>query len=75
MKNVLWAYILQKPHKVLSVKAWLLQYEKRLNNMDHMRISSTDPSSGILSQTKQLKRLARDITKVPKQTEAKIDSE
>ena len=29
-----------------------LQYEKRLNNMDHMRISSTEPSSGILSQTK-----------------------
>ena len=43
--NVLWAYILQKPHKVLSVKAWLLQYEKRLNNMDRMRISSTEPSS------------------------------
>ena len=53
-KNVLWlwAYILQEPHKVLSVKAWLLQYEKRLNNMDHMRISSTDPSSVIPSQTK-----------------------
>ena len=74
-KHVLWAYILQKPHKVLSVKAWLLQYEKRLNNMDHMRISSTEPSSGILSQTKKLKRLARDVTKVPKQTEAKMDGE
>ena len=52
-KNVLWAYILQKPHKVLSVKAWLkLQYDKRLNIMDHMRISSTEPSLVILSQTK-----------------------
>ena len=51
-KNVLWAYILQKPHKVLSVKAWVLQYEKRLNNKDHVRISSTEPSSMILSQTK-----------------------
>ena len=24
----------KKTHKVLSVKAWILQYEKRLNNMD-----------------------------------------
>ena len=54
-KNVLWAYILQKPHKILSVKVWLSQYEKRLNNIDHMRISSTEPSSVILSQTKWLK--------------------
>ena len=71
---MLWAYILQKPHKVLSVKAWLLQYEKRLNNMDHMRISSTEPSSVILSQI-VAKKFKRDITKVPQQTEAKRDGE
>ena len=39
-----------------------------------MRISSTEPSSVILSQTKQLKKLKRDITKVPKQTDAKMDA-
>ena len=51
-KNVLWTYILQKPHKVFSVKAWLLQHENKLNIMDHMRISSTEPSPVILSETK-----------------------
>ena len=40
-----------------------------------MRISSTEPSSVILRQTKKLKKLKRDITKVPKQTEAKRDGE
>ena len=74
-KNVLWAFILQKPYKVLSVKAWLLQYDERLNNMDYMRISSTESSSVILSQTKKLKKLERDITKVPKETEAIRDGE
>ena len=44
-----------------------------INSMDHMRISSTGPSSVILSKTKQFKKLKRDITKVPKQTYAKRD--
>ena len=42
-----------------------------INNMDHMRISGKEPSSVILSQTKQFKKLKRDVTKVPKEAEAK----
>ena len=34
-----------------------------INNMDHMRISGTDPSSVILSQTKLFKRLNIDAQK------------
>ena len=45
-----------------------------INNMDHMRISATEPSSVILSQTKQFKKLKRDVTKVPKEAEAKRDA-
>ena len=63
-----------------------LQYKKRLlprcihhfisdliNNMDHMRISGTEPSSVILSQTKYLKKLKNDAQKLPKQDKAKRD--
>ena len=32
-----------------------------------MRISGTEPSSGILSQTKKFQKLESDILKVPKQ--------
>ena len=35
--------------------------------MDHMRISGTEPSSVILSQTKKFKKLQSDGQKVPKQ--------
>ena len=44
-----------------------------INDMDHMRILGTEPSSVILSQTKQFQKLESDILKVPKQTEAKRD--
>ena len=33
--------------------------------MDHMRISGTEPSSAILSQTMQFKKLKSDDTNVP----------
>ena len=33
--------------------------------MDHMRISGTEPSSVILSQTKTFKKLKSDAQKVP----------
>ena len=39
--------------------------------MDHMRISGTEPSSVILSQTKCFKKL--DAQKLPKQAKAKRD--
>ena len=39
------------------------------NNMNHMRISGTEPSSVILRQTKCFKKLKIDAPKVPKQTE------
>ena len=43
---------------VYNVKAWLLEYEKRLNDMDHMRISSIEPSSVILAkQTKNVEKM------------------
>ena len=38
--------------------------------MDHMRISGTEPSSVILSQTMIFKNLKGDDPKVPKQAEA-----
>ena len=37
-----------------------------------MRISGTEPSSVILSQTRYFKKLKIDAPKVPKQAEAKI---
>ena len=41
--------------------------------MDHMRISGTEPSSLILSQTMKFKKLKSDDPKVPKPAEAKRD--
>ena len=41
--------------------------------MDHMRISGTEPSSVILSQTMKFKKLKSDGRKLPKQAEAKSD--
>ena len=41
--------------------------------MYHMRISGTEPSSVILSQTMKLEKLKSDDPKVPKQAEAKRD--
>ena len=41
-----------------------------INNMDHMRISGTEPSIMILSQTKQFKKLKSDAKRVPKQAKA-----
>ena len=41
--------------------------------MDHMRISGTEPSSVILSQTMKFKNLKSDDPKVPKQAKAKRD--
>ena len=38
-----------------------------------MRISGTEPSSVILSQTKKFQKLKMDNPKVPKQAEAKRD--
>ena len=39
-------------------------------NMDHMRISGTEPSSVILSQKRNFQKLKRDVPNVPKQAEA-----
>ena len=44
-----------------------------INNMDHMRISGTEPSSVIRSQTKWFQKLKIDAQKVPKQAKAKRD--
>ena len=44
-----------------------------INNMDHMRISGTEPSSVILSKKKYFQKLKRDVQNVPKQVEAKRD--
>ena len=44
-----------------------------INNMDHMRISGTEPSSVILSQKKYCQKLKRDVPNVSKQAEAKRD--
>ena len=41
--------------------------------MDHMRISGTEPSSVILSQSMKFKKLKSDDPKVPKQAKAKRD--
>ena len=43
------------------------------DNMDHMRISGTEPSSLIRRQTKYFQKLESDVTKVPKQGWAKRD--
>ena len=40
--------------------------------MDHMRISGTEPSSVILSQTEWFQKLKIDAPKVPKQAEAEM---
>ena len=44
-----------------------------INNIDHMRISGTETSSVILSQTMKFKKLTSDAPKVPKQAEDKRD--
>ena len=41
--------------------------------MHHMRISGTEPSSVILSQTKLFKKMKSDAPKVPKEAKAKRD--
>ena len=41
------------------------------NNMDHVRISATEHSSVILSQTKLFQKLKSDVPKVPKQAKPK----
>ena len=41
--------------------------------MDHMRISGTEPSSVILSQTKSFQNLKGDAQNVPKQDKAERD--
>ena len=45
----------------------------KYNDMDYMRISGTEPSSVILSQTCCIKKLKINDKKVPKQAEAKRD--
>ena len=44
-----------------------------INNMDHTRISGTEPLSVILSQKMKFKKLKSEDPKVPKQAEAKRD--
>ena len=44
-----------------------------INNMDHMRISDTEPSSVILGRTMYFEKLKSDAPKVQKQAEAKWD--
>ena len=44
-----------------------------INNMDHMRISSAEPSSVISSQIKKFQKLKSGVPKVPKQAGAKRD--
>ena len=44
-----------------------------INNMDHMRISGTEPSSVIRSQKRNFIKVRRDVLNVPKQAEAKRD--
>ena len=43
-----------------------------IHNMDHMRISGTEPSSVVLSQRRNFKSW-KDVPNVPKQAEAKRD--
>ena len=77
MRYFLGVYI---EHRMLGTTKQSNKYEKRLllicihhfdsdviNNMDHVRISGTSPSSVILSQTKYFnKNLKSDAQKVPK---------
>ena len=62
----------------MSPAATMLKYGKFEsdfnNNMDHMRIPSSETSSEILSQTMLLKQLKCDIQNA-KQTEVKRDCE
>ena len=44
-----------------------------INNMDHMRISGTEPSSVILSQTKSFQNVTINVQKVSKQAGATRD--
>ena len=44
-----------------------------MNNMDHMRIPGTEPSSVILSLTMKFKKFNSDYPKVSKQSEGKRD--
>ena len=44
-----------------------------INNMDHMRIKVTEPSSVTPSQTKKFTNMKSDAPKVPKQAKAKWD--
>ena len=46
-----------------------------MNNMDHMRISGTEPSSVILSQTNWSKKMKMMPKKCQKQAKAKMDGE
>ena len=60
-------------------KRLLLRYIHRfksdlINNMDHMRISGTEPSSVILSKTKLFKKLKSGAPKVSNQALAKWDN-
>ena len=41
--------------------------------MGHMHISSTEPSSVIISQTKKFKKMESEAQKVPKQAKVKRD--
>ena len=43
-----------------------------MNNINHMRISGTEPSSAILTQ-KSIEKFIRDVPNVPKQAGAKRD--
>ena len=44
-----------------------------INNMDHMRISGTEPSSVTLSQTKHFKKLKNDAQNCRNKAKAKWD--
>ena len=46
-------------------------YAALINNMDHMRILGTEPSSVILSQNMKFKKLKSIDPKMPKQAKAK----
>ena len=55
--------------KLLNIKRdfYLDVYVGLINNMDHKRISGTEPSSVILSQTKSFKKLKSDAPKISNQ--------
>ena len=69
------------PELVLSLDFWiwtslgtsLCLKSDSINNIDHMRISGTEPSSVILNQKKCFQKLKWDVPNVPKQAEAKRD--